>query len=111
MKNQKDCSNSLENRIKSLIESRHRIYFREILKEANVSTQELEDFLIPLLGEGTIKGSLVVHCPDCGADLGSFKQYNEIPKENECEICGQAFPISDDYLDIVLEVKGKFFRG
>ena len=81
------------------------------MKEANVSIQDLEDFLIPLLGEGKIEGKLEVHCPDCGADLGSFKNYEEIPKENDCEICGHSFPVSDDYLEILLEVKGGFFRG
>ena len=105
------CTNSLESKIKSLIEKRGKITFRELLKEVNISTEELEDFLVPLLGEGTIEGRLELHCPDCGADLGSFKQYKDIPSENECEICGHSFPTSEDYLDILLEVKGKFFRG
>jgi hypothetical protein len=110
--NLRECStNSSTNRIKSIIESKPRIYFREILKEAKVSTQDLEDFLIPLLEEGKIEGSLEVHCPDCGADIGCFKKYKDIPKENECEYCGHSFPVSDDYLEILLEVKGDFFRG
>ena len=81
------------------------------MSEANVSTQDLENFLIPLLGEGKIEGTLEIRCPDCGADLGSFKQYNDIPKENDCECCGNSFPISGDYLEILLEVTGDFFRG
>ncbi len=99
------------NRIKTIIESKHRIYFRELLQEANVSSEVLEDFLIPLLGEGKIEGKLEVRCPDCGADLGSFKKYTDIPKENDCEICGNSISLSDDYLEILLEVKGEFFRG
>jgi predicted RNA-binding Zn-ribbon protein involved in translation (DUF1610 family) len=107
----KDSSNiSSTNRIKSVIQRKRRIYFRELLKEADVSTEYLEDFLIPLLGEDKIEGKLEVHCPDCGADLGLFKKYADIPKENECETCGHSNPISDNYLEILLEVKGDFFR-
>ncbi len=111
MTNQNECSKSSSNeRIKNVIKGKQRIYFRELLKQANVSMQELEDFLIPLLGEGKIEGNLEIRCPDCGADIGSFKHYNDIPKENECEYCGHSFPASDDYLEILLEVKGNFFR-
>lgn len=108
---QDHSKNSSTNRIKSVIQGKRRIYFRELLKEADVSTEDLEDFLIPLLGEGKIEGKLEVHCPDCGADLGSFKKYTDIPKENDCEICGHSNPLSDNYLEVLLEVKGDFFRG
>ena len=112
MTTKKDSSNiSSRSRIKSVIQCKKRIYFRELKKEANVSTEDLEDFLIPLLGEGKIEGKLEVRCPDCGADLGVFKKYTDVPKENDCEICGHSNSLSDNYLEILLEVKGDFFRG
>lgn len=111
MTSKPNCSNSSANRIKAVLQEKKEIYFRELRKKADVSTEELEDFLIPLLGEGVIDSKLEVRCPNCGADLGSFPRYTNIPKENYCKTCGQSNPFSDNYLEIVLEVKGDFFRG
>jgi hypothetical protein len=104
-------SNSSANRIKTVLQGKKEIHFRELKKKADVSTEELEDFLLPLLGEGMIDAKLELRCPNCGADLGSFTKYTDIPKENNCETCGHSNPFSDSYLEIVLEVKGDFFRG
>jgi hypothetical protein len=112
MTSNQNCSNSSANRIKATLNGRKSITFRELRKKADVSTEELEDFLLPLLGEeGVIEGKLEVRCPNCGADLGSYSKYTDIPKKNDCEICGHSIPFSDNYLEIVLEVKGDFFRG
>ena len=113
MSNQTKCSKtSLEKKIEIFIsQGKNKFYLREMVEEAHISVREAEDFLIPLLGEDKIEGSLEVRCPDCGADLGTFKKYHEIPSELECEICGHKFSRSDDYLNIVLEVKGEFFRA
>ena len=94
-----------------LSQGRNKFYLREIVEEAHVSMRDAEDFFIPILEESKIEGSLEVRCPNCGADQGTFKKYHEIPSEIECEICGYEFPRSDEYLNIVLEVKGKFFRA
>ena len=86
-----------------------------IVEIRNVSEEfvsRAEDFLIPLLEENKIEGRLELRCPNCEADLGTFKKYHEIPEEIECEICGHKFPRSEEYLNIVLEVTGtKFFRA
>jgi hypothetical protein len=109
--NKQNCSNSSANRIKGVLDGRKSITFRELKTKADVSTEELEDFLLPLLSEEIIEGKLEVRCPNCGVDLGSYSKYTDIPKENDCEICGHSNPFSDNYLEIVLEVKGDFFRG
>ncbi|MCL5949891.1 MAG: hypothetical protein M1490_05380, partial [Candidatus Bathyarchaeota archaeon] len=92
------------------MQEKKEIYFRELRKQAAVSTEELEDFLLPLLGEGTIDAKLELRCPNCGAELGTFTKYTDIPTENNCEMCGNSNPLSDNYLEIFLEVKGDFFR-
>jgi hypothetical protein len=81
------------------LQGRKEIYFRELKRKAEVSTEELEDFLLPLLGEGVIDGKLELRCPSCGADLGSFPRYTDIPKENYCENCRHSNPFSDNYLE------------
>lgn len=111
MRNLKTCSTSLEKTVKNIVaRGQRKVYLRELLSEAKVSIEDAEDFLIPLLGEGTIEGSLELHCPVCGADLGSFRRYTDIPNETECYACGNIANRSDDYLEVVLEVKGGFFR-
>ena len=92
-------------------QGRNKFYLREIVEEAQVTVVEAEDFFIPLLKENELEGNLEVRCPTCGADLGTYKRYPEIPEKLSCEICGTEFPRSDEYLNIVLEVKGKFFRA
>lgn len=94
-----------------LSQDRHRFYLHEIAKEASVTMREAEDFFIPLLEENKIEGSLELRCPNCEAVQGTFKKYDQVPSEVECEHCGYSFPRSEDYLNIVLEVKGKFFRA
>jgi hypothetical protein len=93
----KCSSTSLENKIRDFIShGKNRFYLREIVEEAQVSVVDAEDYLLPLLGENRVEGSLELRCPDCGADLGNFKKYNDIPTEIECEICGHHFPRSED---------------
>lgn len=113
LRNQIDCSkNTLEKKIEEFIsKGRNRFHLREMVEETHVSLREAEDFLIPLLEENKIEGKLELRCPNCEADQGSFKKFYEIPEETECEICGHKFSRSDEYLDILLEVRGKFFRS
>ncbi len=111
MTSKQNYSNSSANRIKAVLQGKNEIYFQELRKKADVSIEELEDFLIPLLGEDVIYSKLEVRCPNCGADLGTFPRYTDIPKENYCETCGHSNPFSDNYLEIVLELKSSFFRG
>ena len=113
MSNQTECSRSfLKKKIKEFLsQGRNKFYLHEIVEEAHVSVRDAEEFLIPLLEENKIEGNLEVRCPNCGADQGTFKKYHEIPPEMECEICGYEFLRSDEYLNVVLEVKGKFFRA
>lgn len=108
----KSSKNSLKRKIEEFLsQGRSKFYFREMVEEAHVSVRDAEDFLLPLLEENKIEGALELRCPNCEADLGTFRKYYEVPKEIECEICGHKFPRSDDYLNIVLEVTGtKFFR-
>ena len=94
-----------------LAQGRTTFYFREMVEEAHVSVRDAEDFLLPLLEENKIEGKLELRCPNCEADIGTFRKYKEIPQEIECEICGHKFLRADEYLNIVLEVAGtKFFR-
>lgn len=112
MGNQKKCSRStLKKKLEEFVsQGRNKFYLREIVEEAHVTVVEAENFFIPLLKENELEGNLEVRCPTCGADLGTYKRYPEIPEKLSCELCGTEFPRSDEYLNIVLEVKGKFFR-
>jgi len=112
LKDQKECSRIiLAKKLKEFVsQGRKKFYLRDIIEEAHVSILDAEDFFIPLLKEDEIEGSLEVRCPNCGAELGIFKRYPEIPEELTCELCGTEFPRSPDYLEIILEIKGKFFR-
>jgi len=102
----------LKRKIREFIsQGRNKFYLREIVEEAHVSMRDAEDFFIPILEENKIEGSLELRCPNCGADQGAFKKYHEIPPEIECEICSYKFSRSGEYVNIILEVKGKFFRA
>jgi len=94
-----------------LSQGRNKFYLRDIVEEAHVTVVEAESFFIPLLKENELEGNLEVRCPTCGAELGTYKRYPEVPEKLSCELCGTEFPRSDEYLNIVLEVKGKFFRA
>ena len=113
LQNQKESSrNSLRKKVEEFLsEGRSKFYLRDIVEEAHVSMLDAEDFFIPLLKENELEGSLEVRCPKCGAGLGIFKRYPEIPEELTCELCETEFPRSSDYVEIVLEVAGKFFRA
>lgn len=114
MSNHTDYSKTtLKRKIEEFLsQGRNKFYFHEMVEEAQVSVRDAENFLIPLLEEGNIEGRLELRCPDCEAQLGTFKKYHEIPKKIECEICGHEFSRSDEYVNIVLEVTGtKFFRA
>ncbi|UCD40414.1 MAG: hypothetical protein JSV87_02470, partial [Candidatus Bathyarchaeota archaeon] len=90
---------------------RNQFYLRQIVEEASVSLIEAEDFFLPLMKQKEIEGKLEVRCPKCGAVLGTFRKYPEIPQELTCELCDARFPTSSDFLEIILEVTGEFFRG
>jgi predicted RNA-binding Zn-ribbon protein involved in translation (DUF1610 family) len=92
-------------------EGKTRFYFSEFVEEGQVTVEEAEKFLMPLMGNGRIEGSLELRCPNCGKDIGIFKRIPEVPEENSCPICGYEFCRSTDYLEIVLEVKSEFFRS
>jgi ribosomal protein S27E len=102
----------LESKLKEFLsQGRNKFYLRDFVEYAKVSLLEAEDFFIPLLKENEIEGSLEVRCPSCGAELGTYKKYLDVPEDITCELCGEEFPRSSDFLEIVLEVKGKFFRA
>jgi ribosomal protein S27E len=104
--------NSLNKLLKKFCsEGKTRFYFSEFVEEGQVSVEEAEKFLIPLMGNGKIEGTLELRCPNCGKDLGIFKRVLEIPEENSCQICGYEFCRSTDYMEIVLEVNCDFFRS
>ena len=114
LQNKKESSrNSLRKKVEEFLsEGRSKFYLRDIVEEANVSLLDAEDFFIPLLKENELEGSLEVKCPNCGAELGTFKRYPEIPEELTCELCQADFPRSSDFMEIILEVTGKnFFRA
>jgi ribosomal protein S27E len=101
----------LESKLREFLsQDRSKFYLRDFVEHAKVSLLEAEDFFIPLLKENEIEGSLEVRCPSCGAELGIYKKYLDVPEEITCELCGEEFPRSSDFLEIVLEVKGRFFR-
>lgn len=112
MQDQNEClSNTLKRKLKEFLsQGRNKFYLREFVEEAHITIVEAEDFFLPLLKKNEIEGSLEVRCPSCGASLGTYKKYLDVPEEITCELCGEDFPRSDDFLEIVLEVKGKFFR-
>jgi ribosomal protein S27E len=112
LREQKNCSqNILESNLRELLsQGNSKFYLRDFVEHAKVSLLEAEDFFIPLLKENEIEGSLEVRCPGCGAELGIYRKYLDVPEEITCELCGEEFPRSSDFLEIVLEVKGKFFR-
>jgi len=102
----------LEKRLKEFVsKGRSKFYLFEIVEEANVSLLDAEDFFIPLLKENKIEGRLEVRCPKCGAALGTYKRYPDVPEEIACELCETGFSKSSNVLEIVLEVKGEFFRA
>ena len=91
-------------------EGKKRFYLSEFVAEAGVSIREAEEFFIPLLKKGVLKGKLEVRCPCCGKDFETYKRMSQVPEEMECEVCGCKFSRSVDYIEIILEVEGKFFR-
>ena len=113
MGNQKKCSRStLKKKLEEFLsQGRNKFYLRDIVEEAHVTVVEAESFFIPLLKENEVEGSLEVRCPTCGAELGTYKRYPEVPEKLSCELCGTEFHRSDEYFNIILEVKGKFFRA
>jgi len=112
LRDRKDYSqNILKRKLKEFLsQGRNKFYLRDFVEEAHVTLTEAEDFFIPLLKENEIEGSLEVRCPKCGAELGTYKKYFDVPVEITCELCGEEFSRSSDFMEIVLEVKGKFFR-
>ena len=113
LKRKTDCSRSgLAKELERLVsQGRNKFYLREFLEETRVSRVDAEEFFLPLLKKNVVEGQLEVRCPNCSAELGTFQRYSEIPEELACELCGSEFLRSDEFLEIILEVKGKFFRG
>jgi len=111
LKNQKPYSNILAKELKEFfLQGKKKFYLREIVEASHVSFSDAEDFFIPLLEKNKIEGSLEVRCPTCGASLGIYSRFPEIPEELTCEFCEKDFPKEIECLEVVLEVKGKFFR-
>jgi DNA-directed RNA polymerase subunit RPC12/RpoP len=91
-------------------EGRTRFYLSEFAEESNCPIKEVEDYFIPLLGNGKIEGRLELRCPNCGKDFGLFSKISEIPKTVNCEFCGYRFASAVEFTEIVLELKKPFFR-
>lgn len=91
-------------------EGKKRFYLSEFTTQAKVSIREAEDFFLPLLKKGKLEGKLEVRCPSCGKDVEIYDRISQVPEEIECEICGYEFSKSMDYIEIILEVTGEFFR-
>jgi len=92
-------------------EGKTRFYLNEFVEDANITTRQAEDFFLPLLRKSKLEGELEVRCPNCGKDIGIYDKMSQIPEQIECEICGCSFGRSSEYIEIILEVKGEFFRG
>ena len=92
-------------------EGKKTFYLSEFAEKAKMPIQDVEDFFIPLLKVGKVEGRLEIRCPQCGRDQGEFKKVSEIPDEITCEICQYEFPRGSESLEIVLEVKDRFFRA
>jgi predicted nucleic acid-binding Zn ribbon protein len=95
---------------KFLEQGKKSFYLSEFVTEANVTVREAEDFFLPLLKRGKLEGKLELRCPCCGKDVEMYDRMSQIPEEIECEICGCKFSKTAEYVEIILEVKGKFFR-
>lgn len=91
-------------------EGRKRFYLNDFVTEAKVPVHIAEDFLLPLLKKDKLEGKLEVRCPSCGKDIEIYDRLSQIPEEVECEICGSTLSRSMEYIEVILEVKGKFFR-
>lgn len=112
MSNQAESSqNILRKKIEEFLsQGIDKFYLEEIAEKAQVSFQETEAYFLPLLKKNEIEGKLEVRCPNCEGHQGGFSKYTDIPRQMHCELCDHEFSRSDDYIDVVLEVKGKFFR-
>ena len=112
MKHLNEClKNSLSKTLaRYSLEGKSPFYLSEFVQDTKVSVREAEDFFIPLLRSGEIAGKLEMRCPNCEKDIGTFEKLSEIPEKVTCEICGYEFSRSLEYVEIILEVKGKFFR-
>ena len=108
----KDCLRSTLNKLlrKFCREGKTRFYLSEFAEESNRPINEVEDYFIPLLGAGNIEGKLEVRCPNCGKDIGLFNRLSEIPENITCEFCGHNFSKAMEYIEMVLEIKERFFR-
>ena len=113
MKHQsKQLKNTLNKTLEKFFsEGKTRFYLSEFASEAKTSIHEAENFIIPLLKEDELEGKLEVRCPNCGKDIEIYRRFIDIPDEIECEICGYRFHKSLEYIEIILEMKRKFFRA
>jgi DNA-directed RNA polymerase subunit RPC12/RpoP len=113
LENQGACSQTTLEKILRLFisQGKKRFYLSDMTRESGVPLHEAENFFIPLLKENELEGKLEVRCPNCGAELGLYKTYPDVPKNLYCEFCGAEFSSQPEDLEIVLEVTGKFFRA
>lgn len=93
-----------------LSKGKNKFYLRDIVEESGLPLREVEDFFFPLLKENEVEGSLEVRCPECSSELGVYRQYPQIPSEIYCENCGSSFKKSSEDMEIIIEIKNKFFR-
>jgi phage FluMu protein Com len=110
---QKNClQTSLTKELRKFIsEGRTKFYLYEFTRASGSNIGEIEDFFLPLLKENEVEGSLEVKCPKCDYEIGTFKTYPDIPKKMNCELCGTSFDKTTECLEIIIDVKKKFFRN
>ncbi len=107
----KPYSNSLTETLKRFIaEGKIVFYFDDLVKQSKVPRRYAEEYLIPLLKKDSLEGKIEVRCPRCRRDQGIFKNLSSVPKEFTCDICDLDFSMHREDLQIILEVKGDFFR-
>jgi hypothetical protein len=107
----KHYSDSLTETLKRFVsEGKKVFYLDELVKQSKVPLNCTENFLLPLLRKDRLEGKLEVRCPKCGRDQGLFCKVSSIPQVLTCDICDLEFSTQREDLQIVLEVKGDFFR-
>lgn len=108
----KHYSNILSKVLKKFVkEGRTSFYLEDLVDESKVPLNYTETFLIPLLKKDQLEGKLEVRCPKCRRDQGLYDRMSQIPSEFTCDICDFEFQVERESLQIVLEVKGDFFRN
>lgn len=111
MHDQKNSLTSLSDIIKKLCsQGRNPFYLEDLVNEANIPLNQVEDLLVQLLKKDELEAKVEVKCPRCGRDQGEYERLSQIPEELSCDICQYEFPKQVEDFQIVLEVKESFFR-